>query len=347
MPENPVRRTIATFVVMFASRYVVNKSAVVLIEFINKLLTIYEQDFQLPLSLPGLQRMTGFSAMTKGVKKFVVCQDCHKVYEENVSVPSHCDFVKLCVRSSCSCQLMKSSSLGALIAKRVAKKVRHWNHELKMMNTMCDIYDGAVWKELKDRGGVKFAQDSRPKEPKSEEKNYYLKPLVHELERLFVGMKIPTFECPSGANVCAALLMVACNIPAALKTSGFTSHNSTNLQNCVESKLRSEEWESASTPSERHQLESWNERCPMHNIFLGTLKRMLGWWIEEKKMSKANLITMQKTAETMVIPGKYTALTKKIGKGFLYMKTDERKSWVLVYSPVLLKGVLLPNMFKN
>ncbi|OAD66837.1 hypothetical protein PHYBLDRAFT_70172 [Phycomyces blakesleeanus NRRL 1555(-)] len=48
MPRNPVHRFIATFVVMFASRYVIDKGAVVLIEFINKLLTIYEQDFQLP-----------------------------------------------------------------------------------------------------------------------------------------------------------------------------------------------------------------------------------------------------------------------------------------------------------
>ncbi|OAD72705.1 hypothetical protein PHYBLDRAFT_146020 [Phycomyces blakesleeanus NRRL 1555(-)] len=40
MPENPVHRFITTFVVMFASHYVVNKGAIVLIEFINKLLTI-------------------------------------------------------------------------------------------------------------------------------------------------------------------------------------------------------------------------------------------------------------------------------------------------------------------
>ncbi|OAD71781.1 hypothetical protein PHYBLDRAFT_72737 [Phycomyces blakesleeanus NRRL 1555(-)] len=45
MPQNPVHRFIATFVVMFASHYVVDKGAVVLIKFINKLLTIYEQDF--------------------------------------------------------------------------------------------------------------------------------------------------------------------------------------------------------------------------------------------------------------------------------------------------------------
>ncbi|OAD73075.1 hypothetical protein PHYBLDRAFT_146386 [Phycomyces blakesleeanus NRRL 1555(-)] len=45
MLENPVHRFIAIFTVLFASRYVVNKSSVVLIEFINELLKIYGQDF--------------------------------------------------------------------------------------------------------------------------------------------------------------------------------------------------------------------------------------------------------------------------------------------------------------
>ncbi|OAD74839.1 hypothetical protein PHYBLDRAFT_144199 [Phycomyces blakesleeanus NRRL 1555(-)] len=133
---------------------VVDKGAIVLIEFINKLLTIYEQDFQLPLSLPGLQCMTGFSVMTKGIKQFVVCQDCHKVYKESASVPSHCDFVKLGAHSSCNCQLTKTSALSALVAKRFRDKIRPWNHELKMVNMMCDIYNGAMWKELKDKDAL-------------------------------------------------------------------------------------------------------------------------------------------------------------------------------------------------
>ncbi|OAD67774.1 hypothetical protein PHYBLDRAFT_174092 [Phycomyces blakesleeanus NRRL 1555(-)] len=45
MPESPVHRFIATFVVIFASCYVINKGTVVLIEIINKLLSIYKQDF--------------------------------------------------------------------------------------------------------------------------------------------------------------------------------------------------------------------------------------------------------------------------------------------------------------
>ncbi|OAD81251.1 hypothetical protein PHYBLDRAFT_72763 [Phycomyces blakesleeanus NRRL 1555(-)] len=89
MPENPVHRFITTFTMQFASRYVVNKGAVVLIKFINELLKIYEQDFQLPTSLPGLQCMMGF------------------------------------------------------------------------LDTMCDVYNVAVWKELKDSNGASFVEQPR------------------------------------------------------------------------------------------------------------------------------------------------------------------------------------------
>ncbi|OAD70050.1 hypothetical protein PHYBLDRAFT_102474, partial [Phycomyces blakesleeanus NRRL 1555(-)] len=156
-----------------------------------------------------------------------------------------------------------------------------------------------------------------PKEPKSEEINHYLRPMVDDLMRLFEGLAIPTFECPSGVRVRAALMVVACDMPAARNTSGFTSHNSTcacykcnrhfsRLENGVnvdfrgfdfprwvhrdgvENRLYAEEWESASTPSERHRLEvengvRWSQLHrlgyldlvrgtiidPMHNLFLG------------------------------------------------------------------------------
>ncbi|OAD80875.1 hypothetical protein PHYBLDRAFT_102425, partial [Phycomyces blakesleeanus NRRL 1555(-)] len=66
-----------------------------------------------------------------------------------------------------------------------------------------------------------------PKEPKTKEINHYSKPIVDELLQLFTGITIPTFECPAGVNVCAALHMIVCDIPATRKTSGFTIHNST------------------------------------------------------------------------------------------------------------------------
>lgn len=58
--------------------------------------------------------------------------------------------------------------------------------------------------------------------------NHYLRPLVKELNDLYLGVKMLTSDHPEDpVTVRAALLNVACDIPAARKVSGFTSHNST------------------------------------------------------------------------------------------------------------------------
>ncbi|KAG2190839.1 hypothetical protein INT47_005589 [Mucor saturninus] len=464
MPENPVHRAIAIFVVLFASRYAVNKGAVVLIQFVNELLMVYGQDFQLPTSLAGLQKMTGFSNITKDIKRFVSCPDCHQIYEESISVPPLCSSVKIGANITCNCELRKKSTSGAMVPKKIfvyqsvkdalkvlflrpgfEQKIGLWNDELKVADTMCDVYDGKMWKELKDSDGLSFVarprsllltlnidwfqpfdgvthssgaiylainnlpRDERfkpenvvlvglmpgPKEPKSYEINSYLKPLVDDLEQLYVGMTIPTFEYRSGATVRAALLMVACDIPAARKTSGFTSHNSTNacykcsrqfsrlagtssvdfrgfnylewsIRHGVENRVHAEVWKSASTPSERHQLEiengvRWSQLHrlgyfdlvrgtiidPMHNLFLGTAKRMMEKWIAGGDINSGQLNDMQQIAKKMTLPASYSSLTAKIGKGFSFMKADEWKSWVLAYSPVLLKDVLNNDKFRN
>ncbi|KAI9003066.1 hypothetical protein CLU79DRAFT_841448 [Phycomyces nitens] len=129
MPENPVHKFVAIFAVLFISRYVVNKGSVVLIEFINELLKIYEQDFQLPTSLLGLQRMTGFSEISKGINRFVACQDCHKIYNECTTVPPTCVFQKIGSNSVCGCKLMKESSVGALAPKGYLLSVCQACHE--------------------------------------------------------------------------------------------------------------------------------------------------------------------------------------------------------------------------
>ncbi|OAD70065.1 hypothetical protein PHYBLDRAFT_71509 [Phycomyces blakesleeanus NRRL 1555(-)] len=207
-----MHRFIATFVVMFTSRYVVNKGAIVLIKFINKLLTIYEQDFQLPLSLPGLQCMTGFSAMNKNVQRFLVCQDCHKVYEKSALAPSHCDFMKLGAHSACNCQLTKKSSSGLQVAKReycyqsvknalrllflrpdFKQKIRQWNKQLKIINTLCNVYDGDMWKELEEKDGESFVEDPH---------------------LLMITLNIDWFQPFDGASYsCGAMYLVVNNLP--------------------------------------------------------------------------------------------------------------------------------------
>ncbi|OAD65482.1 C2H2-type zinc finger transcription factor [Phycomyces blakesleeanus NRRL 1555(-)] len=232
MPENPVHWFIATFAVLFISRYVVNKGAAILIEFINQLLKIYGKDFQLPTSLIGLQRMTGFSNYANGIKKSVVCEDCHKVYKQDVPLPTHCDFKKHGSQSACNCELMKVSSSGAMVAKQ----------------------------------------------------SYVYNSIQRSLQLYRLGY----FDLVRGMII-----------------------------------------------------------DPMHNLFLGTPKRMMERWIKEGLIDNRKLATMQTMAETMVVPMDYVVLKSKIGKGFPYMKADEWKSWVLVYSPILLKAVLPIEMFRN
>ncbi|OAD65777.1 hypothetical protein PHYBLDRAFT_102100, partial [Phycomyces blakesleeanus NRRL 1555(-)] len=67
-----------------------------------------------------------------------------------------------------------------------------------------------------------------PKEASTSDINNYLKLLVDELMELYKGIKIKTHQCPNSTSIRAALLMVACDIPAARKVCGFTSHTSTN-----------------------------------------------------------------------------------------------------------------------
>ncbi|KAI9025368.1 hypothetical protein CLU79DRAFT_745261 [Phycomyces nitens] len=85
----------------------------------------------------------------------------------------------------------------------------------------------------------------------------------------------------------------------------------------------------------------------MHNLFLSTAKRMMDKWTAGGDINSGQLNDMQKISKTMILPASYTSLTAKIGKRFSFMKADEWKSWVLAYSPVLLKDILNNDKFKN
>ena len=97
--------------------------------------------------------------------------------------------------------------------------------------------------------------------------------------------------------------------------------------------------------SELHRLEYFDPvRCtivdPMHNLFLGTAKRMTKIWLEDGDIRRSELKQMQRVADTIVPPPDYVSLKRKIESGFSFMTADDWKSWVLVYSPIVLQGVI-------
>ncbi|OAD67758.1 hypothetical protein PHYBLDRAFT_151287 [Phycomyces blakesleeanus NRRL 1555(-)] len=116
------------------------------------------------------------------------------------------------------------------------------------------------------------------KEASTSDINNYLKSFVDELMELYKGIKIKTHQCPNGTSIKAALLIVACDIPAARKVCGFTSHTSTNA--CHKSERQRLEVAHDVCWSKLHCLQYFDIVCctiidPMHNLFLGTTKRML------------------------------------------------------------------------
>ncbi|KAG2192664.1 hypothetical protein INT47_009234 [Mucor saturninus] len=279
---------------LFISFYVVNEGAIILIAIVNKILDFFGDSFRVPSSVSGLKSMAGMDTLTKGIKKYVACGECHSIYE-NDGAPLFCTFDKFGNSALCGHSLFKSSSSTIPKKSYVYQSIKHslqtlfsrpdfetqinsWNRGPKVEKTMFDVYDGAMWNSVKDINGNLFVDDSRslmltlnidwfqpfdgvsyscgaiylavnnlprdvrfkkenvilvglmpgPKEAKTSEINNYLRPLVDELEELYQGIILKTHQCPSGVRIRAALFVVACDIPAARKVCGFTSHTSTN-----------------------------------------------------------------------------------------------------------------------
>jgi hypothetical protein len=102
--------------------------------------------------------------------------------------------------------------------------------------------------------------------------------------------------------------------------------------------------------SELHRLEYFDLiRCTtvdaLHNLYLGTAKRMMDWWkktvnpvTRQVYLSDADFRVMAARAKNIAVPPQFTPIAHKIASGFVGMKGDEWRSWVFVYSGLLLKG---------
>ena len=76
----------------------------------------------------------------------------------------------------------------------------------------------------------------------------------------------------------------------------------------------------------------------MHNLFLGTAKRMVMIWIKNNLITDDDLKQMQILADGIVLPPNYVMLKQKIANRFLFMTTNDWKSWCIIYSPIVLDG---------
>lgn len=81
---------------------------------------------------------------------------------------------------------------------------------------------------------------------------------------------------------------------------------------------------------------------PMHNLLLGTSKRIMNIWTDFGLLSKDNFDTIQECVDSFSLPSDVGRIPYRIRSGFSGFKADQWRSWTTVFSLVSLKGILPP-----
>ena len=80
---------------------------------------------------------------------------------------------------------------------------------------------------------------------------------------------------------------------------------------------------------------------PMHNMFLGTTKRLLqNQWIGDNILCRKDLSGIQKTVDKCILPGNFGRIPRKIESEFASLTADEWKNWTNLFSLIALHGIL-------
>ena len=79
---------------------------------------------------------------------------------------------------------------------------------------------------------------------------------------------------------------------------------------------------------------------PMHNLFLGTNKRILSLWKEKGFLSEANFDMIQKQVDLINPPSNVGRIPSKISAGFTGFMAEQWMQWTILYSPVILHNFL-------
>ena len=75
----------------------------------------------------------------------------------------------------------------------------------------------------------------------------------------------------------------------------------------------------------------------MHNLLLGTPKKMFNDWIDDGDLTREDLHLIKWNAESLVLLVDFDMISPDcIAAGLLGLKAAGWKSWVLIYSPFLL-----------
>ncbi|KAG2205922.1 hypothetical protein INT45_006352, partial [Circinella minor] len=189
---------IFVFLVLFQINHISERIANTLINFISVLIGVFagEEVRQcIPHSISGMKKWIGLDYLTEDLRMYSACPTCHAIYP--LPGPERCTNPSRRMNGTlCDTPLLKSTSTRSNNRETPYKKYAYYPLEDSLKRLfMRENFEDKIeqWK-------------SRHMEP---------------------GLFNDVYDEPNGAVIRAALLNIACDIPAARKVGGFTSHSST------------------------------------------------------------------------------------------------------------------------
>lgn len=82
---------------------------------------------------------------------------------------------------------------------------------------------------------------------------------------------------------------------------------------------------------------------PMHNVYLGSAKHTMQVWVDKGILTKKHFHEIEKIVSKFKTAQDVGRLPLKISSGFSGFTADQWRSWVTIFSPVALKGILPSN----
>ncbi|OAD69155.1 hypothetical protein PHYBLDRAFT_149558 [Phycomyces blakesleeanus NRRL 1555(-)] len=131
-------RFMAIFIVIFHLVFLVDNGESILIEFCNILLSLFDLTGALPLTIDSLKHITGFNTATGGI-----------------TVGNRSSPVMVYPYSS-----LKHALQQHFLTPNFEYRINLWRNRQTLAETKMDIYNGAMWNEIKDNNGKRFVDDA-------------------------------------------------------------------------------------------------------------------------------------------------------------------------------------------
>ncbi|EIE87366.1 hypothetical protein RO3G_12077 [Rhizopus delemar RA 99-880] len=177
-----------------------------------------------------------------------------------------------------------------------------------------------------------------PGEPTDDQLQNFMRPMIAELNTLYGGIMMPTYQNRNGEMVRVALMSVNCDIPAARKVAGFmgqSAHKACNKCSTLFSRISTganstkpdfsdfddEHWILRNNTQQRQEAYAWlnathiTQQRTLQTNTGSTPKRMVEVWVDHGLLTTSDFKAMADESASIIIPSQYSKIPK-IGEHF-------------------------------